>query len=84
MEMSDQVARNEWMCIFHARHGARASRFQGRANSKMRRYLRSKPMGGHLRSPGSIFPVRSGVCQSCANVFRGRGKQLIPPDGVWN
>jgi hypothetical protein len=24
MEMSDQVARNQWMCIFHARYRAQA------------------------------------------------------------
>src|SRR2546427_153819 len=49
----------------------------GRANSKMRRYLRSKPMGGHLQSPGSIFPGRAGVCQSCANVFRVCDRELL-------
>jgi len=53
------------------------SRLQGRANSKMRRYLRSKPMGGHLQSPGSIFPGRAGVCQSCANVFRVCDRELL-------
>jgi len=46
------------------------SGFQGPANSKMRRYIRSKPTGGHLRSPGSISPVRTGVCQSCAKVVQ--------------
>jgi len=40
VEMSDQVARKEWMCIFHAKHGAPAQGFQSRANSKIRWYLR--------------------------------------------
>lgn len=47
-----------------------SSAFQGRSNSKMRRYIRSKPIGSHLRSPGSIFPVRAGLCQSCAKVVQ--------------
>ena len=36
----DQAARNECMCIFHAKHGAQAE-VPGRANSKMQRYIRS-------------------------------------------
>ena len=52
------------------------SRFQSRANSKVLAYIRSKPIVGHARPPGSRFPAMAGVCQSCASVFRVRYRQL--------
>src|SRR5271169_4868108 len=40
-----------------------SSRFQSRANSKMRRYIRSNQEGIIFNLQGSIFQVRAGVCQ---------------------
>jgi hypothetical protein len=43
----------------------------------MRRYIRVKPLGGHLRSPGSTVPARAKVYQRCAKVFRVRYRQFL-------
>ena len=75
----DQAARNECMCIFHAKHGAQAQRARAEVTPRCR--------GTYGRSDGwspSIYGVyisaTAGVCPSCGNNFRVGGadvKQLM-------
>jgi hypothetical protein len=64
-EASDQVARNKWMCIFHAKHGAQAQSSQSRANSKKPRHISLKnDRCSPVISIVYIYP-EVGVCHSC-------------------
>jgi hypothetical protein len=52
------------------------SRFQCRPNSKMRQCIRSRPTGGRLRPPESVFTTRAGNCQNRALIFHAGSHSL--------
>jgi hypothetical protein len=53
--------------------------FQCQANSKMRRYIGMRAVGGYSVPPDSPFASRAGACQNCATVWMSTTKHLQPP-----
>jgi hypothetical protein len=59
---------------------SKSSMFQSRANSKMRRYIGMRLVGGYFPSPASPFTARAGACQNCANVYSWKSQKEEPTD----
>jgi hypothetical protein len=77
MEMSDQVARNQWVCIFHSRHGTQAHGSKAELTPRCGGTYAQHRWQVTFDLPGAIFPLRAGVCRSCANVSRICYRQLL-------